>query len=282
MVKRIKLALGVLLGRTTIVAKRSVTVFPDDLLIVSYPRSGNTWTRFLVGNLIYQDKPITFANIERKVPDIYQNSDDELQRLARPRVLKSHEYFDPRYKKVIYVVRDPRDVAVSYYHYHLKIGLIEDEYPMDRYVSRFVIGELDPFGSWGGNVGSWLGARQGTEGFLLLRYEDMLEEPVRELSRITTRLAMHATRERLERAVELSSARNMRRLEIEQAGSWQPLHKSRKDKPFVRSAQAGGWKVELPASAVREIETAWQSQMELLGYLPSVEQLPTAYLTKSQ
>jgi len=45
-----------------------MTVFPDDLFVVSYPRSGNTWTRFLLGNLIYQDEPITFANVERRLP----------------------------------------------------------------------------------------------------------------------------------------------------------------------------------------------------------------------
>jgi hypothetical protein len=40
-------------------AGRNLTVFPDDVFLTSYPRSGNTWTRFLIGNLIYQDEPVT-------------------------------------------------------------------------------------------------------------------------------------------------------------------------------------------------------------------------------
>jgi len=45
------------------------------------------------------------------------------------RIIKSHEYFDPRSKKVIYIVRDPRDVALSYYDFSRKYRQIDDSYP---------------------------------------------------------------------------------------------------------------------------------------------------------
>src|SRR5437899_924402 len=91
-------------------AGRNLIVLPDDVFLVSYGRSGNTWTRFLIGNLIHPDEPVTFANIERVIPDIYCNSQKKIMNLPRPRLIKSHECFEPRYKKVIYIVRDPRDV----------------------------------------------------------------------------------------------------------------------------------------------------------------------------
>src|SRR5207253_5494584 len=105
------------LGKTN--AGRALTIYPDDVFLVSYPRSGNTWTRFLIGNLLSINEPVNFANIESKIPEIYNNPNRKLRRLPRPRIIKSHEVFDPRYKKVIYIVRDPRDVAVSYYHWKL-------------------------------------------------------------------------------------------------------------------------------------------------------------------
>src|SRR5437016_13045920 len=46
------------------VAGRRVEVLPNDVFLVSYPRSGNTWIRFLIGNLACPDDPVTFANIE--------------------------------------------------------------------------------------------------------------------------------------------------------------------------------------------------------------------------
>ena len=54
--------------------------------------------------------------MEYIIPDIYKNTEKDLKVIKRPRVLKSHEYYDPRQKKLIYLVRDPRDVVISYYH----------------------------------------------------------------------------------------------------------------------------------------------------------------------
>jgi hypothetical protein len=59
----------VLTGRQD--AGRGLTVFPDDVVLASYPRSGNNWTRYLIGNLIYPEDPVTFANLARRVPEIY-------------------------------------------------------------------------------------------------------------------------------------------------------------------------------------------------------------------
>src|SRR6266566_2478113 len=101
-------------------AARGLTVYPDDTFLVSFPRSGNTWTRFLVCNLVNPDDPVTFVGIESRIPEIYDVPDRILRRFPRPRIIKSHESFDPRYRKVIYIVRDPRDVAVSYYEFQLK------------------------------------------------------------------------------------------------------------------------------------------------------------------
>src|SRR5580692_4324354 len=152
-------------------AARALTVYPDDTFLVSFPKSGNTWTRFLACNIIDPDHPVTFAALESRIPEIYDVTDRALARIPRPRIIKSHETFDPRYKKVIYIVRDPRDVLISYYYFQLKKRFIEDGYPMDRYTSRFISGDTDnAYGSWGENVAGWLATRGSSSKFLLLRY----------------------------------------------------------------------------------------------------------------
>lgn len=263
--------LRVLTGRQ--MAGRGVTVFPDDVFLVSYPRSGNTWTRFLIGNLIYQDDPITFANIEERIPEVYFNPDRKLRTLPRPRILKSHECFQPHYPRVIYIVRDPRDVAVSYYHHNLKAGNIPDGYPMDDFIPRFMRAEFDTkMGSWYDSVLSWLRLRQGREGFLLLRYEAMKKDPVGELRRTAEFLELcrfariDTAREKLERAVELSSPERMRELEKTQAKDWALTKQTRQDKPFVRTATWGGWKSSLSEKSVAILEAGWGTLMRELGY----------------
>jgi hypothetical protein len=262
--KRLRWGLKWLLGMSR--GGRSFTVFPDDTFIVSYPKSGNTWARFLVANLLNQGEAVTFDNIENRIPDVYLNTRRFLESVPRPRIMKSHEYFDPRYKKVIYIARDPRDVAVSYYYHHLKKRSIEDGYPMERYIARFIAGDLDAFGSWKENVTSWLAARQGTCGFLLLRYEDMLEQPEQQLSQIADFLGLQSSPEQLARTIELSSARRMRKLEETQGNTWVITKSSRNDIPFVRLATSGGWKSILAADWVTRIESTWGPIIETLGY----------------
>jgi hypothetical protein len=251
---------------------RYFTTFPDDTFIVSYPRSGNTWTRFLIGNLIQPSGPITFLNIERVIPDTSALSKSYLKHVPRPRILKSHQYFDPRYKKVIYIVRDPRDVALSHYNWQRKYREIDDQYPLERYTSRFVAGDLAGWGSWGEHVLSWLATRHNSPDFLLLRYEAMLAEPLRELGKVAVFLGTEATRETLATAVERSSADNMRKLEKTQGEEWVSTldglrdKGQRKDIPFVGKAKHGGWKSLLPESSVEEIESAWGPLMKTLGY----------------
>src|SRR5947207_1040125 len=181
--KYLKYGRRILMGQVP--AGRRLTVFPDDVFVVSYPRSGNTWTRFLIGNLLNQDEPVTFSNVESRIPEIYFNSDRQMRRLTRPRILKSHECFDPRYLRTIYIVRDPRDVAVSFYHHNIKAGNLPDGYPMDDFIVRFMAAEFDTkWGSWADNVMSWICLREHQANFLSLTYEQMQKDPARELGKI--------------------------------------------------------------------------------------------------
>ncbi len=245
---------------------RNLEVFPDDVFLVSYPKSGNTWTRFLIANLLYPERHPDFGNINELIPDPEALSKRRLARLHRPRIIKSHQYFDPRYPRVIYVVRDPRDVVLSRYHFHRKRRLIADESPLDPFVSQFLADTGSPYGSWRENVASWLATRHGSDSFLLLRYEDMVAHTEQELAKVAVFLGVSADSQRLAQAVQSSSADTMRKLEKVQDGRWSTTKDTRKDVPFVRAAKSGNWKSDMPESSVAMIEAAWGPLMTRLGY----------------
>jgi Sulfotransferase domain len=245
---------------------RSLLILPDDIFLVSFPKSGNTWTRFLLANLRFPDEPATWANINRLIPDPTGTPKKDFDRMPRPRIIKSHECFDPRYPRVVYIVRDPRDVVVSQYHYHRKIRKIDDDSPIEKFVTRFLAGETCPHGSWGQNVSTWLYTSEGNSRFLMLRYEDLVADTAHELTKVATFLHLDAGSQQIAQAVKRSSADQMRKLEKAQPNKNELMKGSRTDLSFVRAAGSGGWRSDLPAPMAVRIEEAWGPLMRHLGY----------------
>ena len=275
-------------------SERAIPIRADDIFIVSFFKSGNTWTRFLLGNLLNPVTSITFQSIERTSPDIYQYPYREYAKLPSPRVIKSHECFDPRYRRVIYIVRDPRDVAVSLYHFLRKIKSIDDTFPLSTYASEWFLQGKGSGRNWREHVTSWLlnpktfarvsgfvqeesgsgnhlsldnlGACGHGRQFLLLRYEDLLSDPYGNLVRIANFLGLKVSDDQIASAVERSSASEMRKLEQTDRDRWFMTQHSRKDINFVREAKAEQWRTALPQEAIAKIEAAWGRTMQVLGY----------------
>ncbi len=223
---------------------RKLPVRPGDILLASYPKSGNTWVRFLIANLRHPDRAVGYDNLHQLVLDPEVSVKRDFDRAPQPRIVKTHSSFDPRYRRVICLVRDPRDVALSQYQHLRQLRRIDDAFPMEDFIERFLTGKLDRhLGSWGENVGSWLAARSRDSGFLLLRYEDLLEGTARELTRVADFAGLPATPEAISQAVERSSAEKMRKM-----------------------AKSGGWRSDLPEPHVARIEAAWGDIMACLGY----------------
>jgi hypothetical protein len=89
----------------------------DDIFVAGYPRSGNTWMQYLLAGVIFgTDSRLTPDSlIQDLVPDVHYKR--FYRRYRTPTFFKTHDLPQPRYRKVIYLVRDGRDAMVSYFHY---------------------------------------------------------------------------------------------------------------------------------------------------------------------
>ena len=87
-----------------------------------------------------------------------------------------------------------------------------------------------------------------------------------ELAKVAALMHLDASPERIARAVERSSADNMRAMEKKESEAWVVTKGRRKDIPFVGAATSGGWKTKLPEACVAQIEAAWSPLMKWLGY----------------
>lgn len=267
--KALKNAIKALVGKESS-AGRSLSVLPNDVFITSYPKSGNTWTRFLTANLLWADDSTDFINIEQRVPDIYKHGDTELLSFDQPRYLKSHEYFDPRYPKVVYIVRDPRSILVSYYNYEMRWATrFGPETSYYDFAKVFVSGELNAFGSWQQNVLSWLGVyRNNPERLCYIRYEDLLSNGQETLTRVSSFLGLDRSEAQIAHALKMSSFNRMKALEKasdQDDKHWESAPKN-KSIPFMRSGKSSEWKQVLNEKTLTLIEDSCGALIEELGY----------------
>ena len=157
---------------------------------------------------------------------------------------------------------------LSYYHFQRKYRQIDDNYPLERYVDNFINGTLgsEGWGTWHENVSTWIMTRYEDPNFLLLRYEDMIQDTLRELTRIAAFIGVASGPSRLNEVIALSSADRLRQLEKQDAQVWIGTRNRRQDIPMIRVATSGGWRTTLPKECVAKIETAWGDLMSTVGY----------------
>lgn len=211
------------------------------------------------------DKKVALDNLDSFIPHVYMH-DNHLKNYPRPRIIKSHEVFNPRYPKVIYIIRDPRDVAVSYYHYWIRRTFMSDDYSIDNFIQDFLNNRIDKrYGTWKENVASWLAAKNNTKNFLLLRYEKILESPEVCLKSVSKFIGLRVTQNTIKTTVKLSSIKQMKLLERHQP-RWENRINVRLDKPFFRKGIEGIWRKELPHKLALQIEEEWWKIMMHVSY----------------
>jgi hypothetical protein len=243
---------------------RDIQIYPDDIYLVSYPKSGNTWMRFLLGTL--QHEKFNFATMEKFIPDIYVVKNQILKNIPSPRFLKSHEYFHPQYPRVIYIVRDPRSVAVSYYYYLQKIRRIEKNMDFSTYLKGFIQGEYDNFATWDEHIKSWLCVKENSKNFLLIKYEDLKKNTEHEMKKVIEFVNLQPSDNSLQRMLSKSSFESMQENEQSNQHLTKILQRSDLSIPFVRKASIDEWKEYFSPSDTALLKEVWGETMKKLGY----------------
>lgn len=232
--------------------------------LVSYPKSGNTWVRFLIANLLSGGVQVNLHQLEFYVPDIYSTKRsrfwNELD--SDIKVFKSHECFKPEYNKVIYLIRDPRDVCVSYFQY-----LFGKNLPVtDSFVEKFAMGQVDGFGSWGEHVKSWQ-AISIYKKKLILKYEDMINDVARESVKMIRFLGIELDKNLLNRAITNSSFENLKKIETYKSSiDWRKNHLKDSNAVFFNKGETSIFLNKLSDKNINIIETAFREQMIDMGY----------------
>ena len=289
------------------VAKTNATLpwAPGIVWIACWPKSGSTWLRTVLTNCLRDDGQPASINAlvgawlhGRDEFDDYLGFDsshmteaETSRHLARfravvaeelpaapaagPTFAKTHEVYRlpngpprfPRGGKVIHLMRNPLDVAVSYAH-HLTRSIGDTIQLMDRWqahegLDRHGIHNRppEPMTTWSNHALSWI--EQGELPVHTARYEDLLAAPRAGFGAIARFAGLDLDDERLDRAIEHSAFHRLRAQEAE-AG----FHEKQPTAPlFFRAGTAGSWRGELVPEQVRAVVDAHGHVMERFGYL---------------
>ena len=215
------------------------TLQPDDILIASFPRSGNTWTRNLIVDIVKQLQGVdtttnTFDDVEKVIPDIYQTNLDAVaaENILPFRLVKTHARFNAKVKKSIYVFRRPVDVLSSYYHYRIDF----ENMPATDNIDAFCRHNL---GDWYTHIDSYVAAgKSHPDDILFISYEWLHRDTAGALQEMAAFLNLPADRDMCRKAVENQEFKKHRR----------------QSKQFYRKGVVGGGKQELAVETVDFIE----------------------------
>ena len=279
--------------------------------LASYPKSGNTWVRSFISSILFtKDGDVDLSKLKnisqfplrsqftnyiddlQDVKKVYQNwsnvqnymnLDNKIKFLKTHHVnckIENFEFTDDNNSLgVIYIVRDPRNVACSVKNHfslenydevknflfreHNWLGVITDKKikPLDNKIPTLI-------SSWKTNYLSW---KNKTKNYLLIKYENLLENPYLEFGKISKYLENHLNvkfdEKKIKKAIETCSFRNLQQLETDGKFKEQTVDKQNKSVKFFHLGPENDWKKILDKNISKEIENKFKAEMEELGYL---------------
>jgi len=256
--------------------------------IASYPKSGNTWVRFMLCNLLF-GRQETAAALNVLAPDIHEMG-GKIADPPRAGLFKTHFPCTSRLPHreqtaaAIYVVRQPFDVLVSNYYYaqRSKGATEHSREDFERYFDEFVRNRGDPrwiqlgMGTWDENVRSWL---SGGHAFPVvpIKYEDIKADPRRICKMLAEFVKPGRSPEEIDAAVENSSFTRMN--EIEEADIrarrvgifYKPYLQASIDagRRFMRSGAVGDGKRLMTQEQRDRLRRVFEPLLAELNYLES-------------
>jgi hypothetical protein len=249
--------------RAPVVRFRHRRLSPHDALVVSYPRSGSTWFRFMVFECL-SGAPSEFSLVHPGIPAIGRHFYAPRLLPEGGRLIGSHETYCDRDRKVVYLVRDPRSLVLSGYSLQRRQQTFDGD--LDDFVSEFVRGKASPFGSWAHHVSYWLSSVPARSGnLMLIRFEELRRDPHKVLAETFRFLDVPMKADVIGRAVENNTVKRMRAKE-DRAPKEIFRRAKAHDIRFVNSGSVSGWKQELTSEQIDAIERHATVPLQRLGY----------------
>uniref|UniRef100_A0A3Q3W5S0 Sulfotransferase n=1 Tax=Mola mola TaxID=94237 RepID=A0A3Q3W5S0_MOLML len=242
----------------------------DDVLAATYPKSGTIWMQEILP-LVLNGGDLTLIhtipNWDR-VPWLEEKRlAVVLDKLTSPRAMVTHfpyHHMPPSFHaskaKVIYVMRNPKDIMVSSYYFHQMAGFLQDPGTFDEFMATFLEGRVF-FGKWTDHVKSWRNAELGDR-IMYITYEEMVQDLPAALRKISDFLGRNLSEEVIQKIAEHCSFKAMKGNNMSNF-DLVPNELMDSDKsPFLRKGIVGDWKNHFSAEQLARFTTAIHKELE--------------------
>ena len=269
--------------------------------LASYPKSGNTWTRSFLHNLLrntqtpvdldeldhfclgesdqrwyrrHLEAPLEESPLDAIAQIRAAGQYDMTQAFPDSVFVKTHNYLGDWLGKplhnmgattgAIYVLRNPLDVVLSMtHHFGVDVdGAIERMGNVGAGTSVTEKHIPEVHSSWSNHVRSW--TTHQNPALFVVRYEDLLSKPRIHFKQMANFLGLNPPRERLERAIKNSSFKKLKELEEKKGFK----EKSKHAKSFFREGRSEQWRELLSADQIEQIVDTHREQMMRFNYVP--------------
>ncbi|XP_030836981.1 sulfotransferase 1C2-like [Strongylocentrotus purpuratus] len=263
----------------------------DDVFIITYPKTGTTWAQQIM-MLVQVEADLSFfegKHISKLVPFLeYPDLPDsgvyktvaeintaptwveaaDAMPTDTPRILKTHVVQrwlpeglkeDPQ-AKVVYVARNPKDTAVSYYHFCLLVTDLPNYTSWDEFFEEFIADRV-PGGSWFDHTLSWWKLRNHSN-VLFLTYEDMKQDSRKAVVRIAEFMGKSLSDDIIDRIVDASSFKFMKKNKSTNPdAAYENEMDNKNNKSFMRKGVVGDWKNHFSEDQNRRFDELYQEKM---------------------
>lgn len=234
-------------------------VQPNDVFLVGYPKSGNTWMQHLIAGVLFgMDMRIAPDSlVQDLVPSVHSAA--YYRRYLRWTFFATHDLPRSYHRRVVYLVRDGRDVMVSYYHYLKALNGAAPDY-MDMVLSGK---NLFPC-RWHEHVEQWAANPYNAE-MITISYESLKRDTVAELRRLCEFVGLERDQFLLESVSRGCSFASMR--EKERKLGWDERSFWPKHAAFVRRGAVGEFQNEMPAPVLEAFMNVSSAALRHFGYV---------------
>ncbi|XP_034279295.1 sulfotransferase 1C1-like [Pantherophis guttatus] len=241
---------------------------PDDLLLCTYPKAGTTWIQEIVDMVqhrgdaqkcarapIYERSPYIELFLPKPIPSGFELA----LAMPSPRTLKSHlpvhllpTSFWEQNCKIIYVARNAKDCAVSFFHFHRMNKLLPDPGTWEDFLENFIAGKVC-YGSWFDHVRGWWEAKD-RHSILYLFYEDLKENPTQEIQKVAQFLSIDLTASVLDQIVQHTGFDSMKENPMANYSNIPSSVLDQTVSPFMRKGTVGDWKEYFTMSQSQQLD----------------------------